>query len=45
MMPELFFLPADALAHPPELSQLPLWLQLGFAGAVVLATALGFTLS
>ena len=45
MIPELFFLPPAALAHPPELPPLPLWLTLGLAGAVTLVAALAYTLS
>lgn len=45
MIPELFFLPPDALAHPPELPPLPLWLKLGLAGAAALVIALALTLS
>jgi hypothetical protein len=44
-MIELFCLPPAALAHPPELPPLPLWLQLGLAGAVALVIALALTLS
>ncbi len=40
----MFFLPPVDLAHPPELPPLPLWLTLGFAGAVTLVTALAWTL-
>jgi hypothetical protein len=45
MMPELLFLPHDALAHPYELPPLPHWLEAGLAGAVALAIALALTLS
>jgi hypothetical protein len=45
MIPELFFLPPAALAHPPDLPPLPLWLKLGLAGAVTLVIALAWTLS
>ena len=45
MMPELLFLPPDALAHPYELPPLPLWVKLGLAGAVTLVIALAWTLS
>jgi hypothetical protein len=41
----LFFLPPEVVAHPPELPPLPLWLELGLAGAVALVTALALTLS
>jgi hypothetical protein len=44
MIPELFFLPPDAVALDPELPQLPVWFKLGLAGAVTLVTALALTL-
>ena len=45
MIPELFFLPPNALGYPAELPPLPLWLTLGLAGAAMLVTALALTLS
>jgi hypothetical protein len=45
MIPELFFLPPDALDCPAELPQLPHWLTLGLAGAAIFVTALALTLS
>jgi hypothetical protein len=47
MMPELLFLPPDALDHPYELPPLPRWLEagLGLAGAVALAVALALILN
>jgi hypothetical protein len=44
-MTPLFFLPPEAVALPPELPPLPLWLTLGLAGAATLLTALALTLS
>ncbi len=44
MFPEPFFLlPPDALAHPPGLQPLPIWLKLALAGAATLVTALALT--
>jgi hypothetical protein len=45
MIPELFFLPPDAVALDPELPPLPLWFELGLAGAMTLVTALALALS
>lgn len=44
-MTPLFFLPAEAVALPPELPPLPLWLTLGLAGAVTLVTVLALALA
>lgn len=45
MIPELYLLPSTVLAHPAELPPLPLWLQLGLAGASALVVALALTLN